>query len=81
MPRERLPLQLFFSKVCHVRKSGGQFMTYGVRVQREVDKAMVWVDAATRRKMAGLRGVGWMKYARSGVTGKVLTMDCRIYPE
>jgi len=77
MPRERLPRQLFFSKVCHVRKLGGQFLTYGARVQREVDKAMEWADATTRRKMTGRRGVGWMKYAGSGVTGKEARDVCR----
>ena len=77
MPRERLPRQLFFSKVCHVRKSGGQYLTYGARVQREVNKAMERADAATQRKMTGRRGVGWMKYAGSGVKGKEARDACR----
>ena len=46
-------------------------------MQREVDKAMEWADAATRRKMTGRRGVGWMEFAGSGVTGKEARDACR----
>ena len=49
MPRNRLPRQLFFSKVHHVRRSCGQYLTFGARVQREVDRAVGRAEAVARK--------------------------------
>ena len=77
MPRYRLPRQLFFSKVPHARRSGGQYLSYGWRVQREVDKAMKRADVAVVRKMTGRRGIGWMAYAGSGEMSRTEKEACR----
>jgi len=77
MPRERLPRQLFFSKVRHVRRKGGTHLTYGTRVKREVDRALKEAEVSVERKITGRHGVGWLAYAGCGAKTTQEKDECR----
>jgi len=61
MPRDRLPRMLMFSKVRHVRRQGGQLMTYGRRLKGELRMAYAATSTDVQHK---LNAEGWMKFAR-----------------
>ena len=63
MERTRLPRMLAFAKVRHVRRIGGQLLTYGKRLIGEVRLATAAAKPEVRRRIEGRRGVGWMEYA------------------
>ena len=78
MPRDRLPRQLFFSKVPAPRRGGGQRLTYGARVEREVRRALREAEVSVERKITGRRGIGWIAYAGSGEMAQKEKDECRV---
>ena len=87
MPRERLPRKLLFGWVDHPRRSGGQELTFGRRLERTVKAAVAVAPPGARRAITGnginggrIRqpGMGWMEYAKDRVAWQevVKTVPC-----
>ena len=73
MDRERLPRKLLFSWVDRPRKSGGQPLTFGRRVERTVKAALEVAEPQVRRTIVGTGivggrirqpGIGWINFAK-----------------
>ena len=63
MDRERLPRKLLFGWVDHPRKTGGQPLTFGRRLERTVKAAIKVASPDVRRKIEQ-PDVGWIKFAK-----------------
>ena len=63
MDRERLQRKLLFGWVDHPRKTGGQTLTFGRRLERTVKAAIKVASPDVRRKIEQ-PDVGWIKFAK-----------------